>query len=412
MYENYILFQKEFEKRYRDLIYKYPLSSYVIENELKLLLIGRKSEVQSVIKSYRRYFYTRKLLRSINVFYKKSSNKQIYISLIKKRFYELTEIISKYFKIRNYRVLSNNSLFFFRFNNLSSLLFTSSSSKEFFLNFQKQLINNELNTDLFNNFEIICRRELAFTIKFLKKNKIKLIFLNDQSSIYSKIIIAASNKLKINCIVINHGFIQSQNLISIMPKYSNHFLVWTDYEKKLLNKIDLKNQFSSVRLPFIYNDTNKIFNHKLLIITMCYSAKIKNYYEVLNKILFYLDKFNLKLFINLHPRDDNKIFKSNLKKNLSREDTFDIHFASLSFLVNLKFSCKVIGYNTSSIYDYASYGFDCYQIHELNFIKMPYINSINFTDLKYIFQNDIKNYKNIFTNKKIINKFLDGLIDE
>jgi len=252
--------------------------------------------------------------------------------------------------------------------------------------------NKEVDGKLLSKINALAKKQESWTKRFLKKNHVKIIILDNDQNAICQGLVRAANSIGIQTVVIAHGFIQDPCLVSILPLNASRLCVWSDKQKELVlrgmpERSDLLSIFGyphyeSMRFLSVKQDSKKV-----LFVAEILKKEDEFALEIMRVVVGKLQEGGLQVCIRLHPKQRGDLGISNiLPKGIQNVSSYTIEEC-------LTQSMLVVGTNTSLLFEAPLLGIPSIQIEEL--MKFDFENAV------------ITSYKNIdvYLVKKIIDCF-------
>lgn len=161
--------------------------------------------------------------------------------------------------------------------------------------------------------------------KALLIEKVKVVVLTSQNSIFDKCLIAAAEKLKVPLLRLQHGIGEGLNPKSSVDNY--YKLVFSDFVKEELMILGWTEEKIIVTGPIIFDDIFQYISspeagRTILLATAPLITELgkKEYFQIIENILSAIKKVNFnKLIIKLHPAEiPSKKFNHNYWRSVKR----------------------------------------------------------------------------------------------
>ncbi|GEK91033.1 hypothetical protein [Alkalibacterium kapii] len=267
-----------------------------------------------------------------------------------------------------------------------------------------EILENEY---LMNSFNLNIKKSVFQVNQILKVNNIESIYTISDQKFENRLICEAAKLSQIPFFVFLHGYPQGGEYIGVLPFHGSKLLVWNREQKERLSKIMDINKLEIFGYPKFdklylkkFQNVSTIKN-KITFISQPFEETGINFKRelVYSKLSKYKDD-NYIINIRLHPKEKDDLVKINQIINMGFKVSTD------SLLYDIYSSSKIIGYNSSVLYEAFLISNDkVYQIDDdtpINF-KYSFIKKLYLEDLEEIKNND--NHNTITQSKYLIEDF-------
>jgi hypothetical protein len=389
---DYSELKTKFYKETSNLSIAYPLFVYVFDKEIRLKISNVNFSKEWQYSNGTSKFFA--LIIYNIIFYLKQiflqkKEKSIYLNM--QKFNQLERNIYEYSKDKGWNIIKERiSLrpIFKQDSMFEDSIFLRLIDQTFINNVIYKIHDNKLESIQkkinLNSVENKLKVLIEKTRNYLLKRNVKLIIASGDSSVSSKILLSAAKLEKIPYYVICHGYIQSSELITIAPIYADKLFVWSQKQKKKLEKVLLESHDKSLTkiqfcgYPGDIIDNQKKSNEKKLLIVLEIVNDLKSFdnIKVLTKFFKKFEAFGVTY--RCHPAD---VLNDNTDEVC---DLFKIDQNSLSnksLFEDITSHEYIVGTNSAALFQAALITNNVFQIKEYTNCYIEGVNCLDSLDI-------------------------------
>lgn len=357
MFGSFQHFNKEFEKEFKYFKFKYPLTFYVFNKELRTFFEGGVSNdhvttwkcvvIWILQPLYRWYILLRVSLTAPNYLYDLRWNKRLESSFL--------EHCRRLLDAPNVLGIKPRLLGFCPF-----------VYKDFHRILGSALLQNldEISPQL-GNIEMRLEHQRKRLLDVFRVCNAKALLLGGHSSAASALLVMVAEQCGVHTISFAHGMVQNPKLMTVYPLYCSSFVVWSEGQRvSISNQLDLSDArklvYCGTVSPIDGRRKRNVLDQNIVVVILPPLSKLRQFGEspaMLTKLLSQLTRYNL--IFRWHPRDSKRDvllwFSGFSTENtgkivLSRNDSLLLSArAVLSFGSTLLYQLKEAGYYCAQI---------------------------------------------------------------